>query len=50
MLILQILATAVVVLLGLIFMQLSGISSQITTVSHQLEKLGAPLKLIYPKD
>jgi hypothetical protein len=50
MLILQILVAVGVLLLWIIFKQLSAISSQIKTVTHQLETLGAPLKLLYPKD
>jgi hypothetical protein len=45
MLILQILCGVGVLLLACIFLQLNQISGAITTVSHQLEKLGAPLEV-----
>jgi hypothetical protein len=44
MLILQILCSVGALLLAAIFVQLQQISGAITTVSHQLEKLGAPLE------
>jgi hypothetical protein len=44
MLILQILLGLGIILLGAIFVQLNQISGAITTVSHQLEKLGSPLE------
>jgi hypothetical protein len=45
MLILQILGSVGIVVLGFIFFQLNQISGAITTVSHQLEELGAPLEI-----
>jgi hypothetical protein len=55
MLILQIFCGVGIVLLGCIFLQLNQISGAITTLSHQLEFLGAPLdakdgKLIARRD
>jgi hypothetical protein len=45
MLVLQILSGVGVLLLGFILFQLGQISGAITTVSHQLEELGAPLEV-----
>jgi hypothetical protein len=45
MLILQILLGIAVLLLGCTFLQLNQISGAITTLSHQLEYLGAPLEV-----
>jgi hypothetical protein len=45
MLILQVLSGAGVLLLAAIFLQLNQLSGAITTVSHQLERLGAPLEV-----
>ncbi len=44
MLILQILCGLGLILLACIFFQLNQISGAITTLSHQLEYLGAPLE------
>jgi hypothetical protein len=45
MLIVQILGGLGVLLLASIFLQLNQISGAITTLSHQLEYLGAPLQV-----
>ena len=45
MLVLQILAGVGVFLVGVVFVQLNSIMSELITLSHQLEYLGAPLEV-----